>query len=149
LLRRCLGRVDEGVGCDRVGFRLIIHSNDGIDEGQIRRLGEDQDRVAPDSHRDKQRYSYLHAERIVFGSISGYVGTYNLDSKKTSYFEQIDEELIRGVTPLLSRSAAGTTKYTSPSATGTSASRIWAGTPKTTKCSASSGVTPTSSAPTP
>lgn len=53
-----------------------------------------------------------YSEKIVFGSISGYVGTFNLDTKKTSYFEQIDEELIRGVFDLKCRFVAKIQKYT-------------------------------------
>ena len=45
---------------------------------------------------DKRNYKFTE-ERVSFGSISGYVGYYDFDKKKTTYFEAINDELIRGV----------------------------------------------------
>jgi hypothetical protein len=63
-------------------------------------------------------------EKVLFGSISGYVGSFNLENKKTTYFDQIDEELIRGVGLFSSRFIPKMIKSTSPLGTGISESKI-------------------------
>ena len=42
-------------------------------------------------------YHLNHLEKVHFGSISGYIGYYDLENKKIHYFEPINEEIIRGV----------------------------------------------------
>ena len=76
----------------------------------------------------------VDAEKIVFGAISGYVGYYTLANKKTSYFEHIDEELIRGVARNPVRFTAATRRFISPSETGTFASKTSVGRLRTTRC---------------
>lgn len=69
-------------------------------------VGEDSHWGAPHRSRNRQRYPPVHLEKVLFGSISGYIGYYDLETKKVHYYEPINEEIIRGVLVLLFRYTA-------------------------------------------
>lgn len=61
-------------------------------------MGKNQNWLTIDCSLNWQMYNFnLPKDRVSFGSISGYVGYYDFDKKKTTYFEAINDELIRGV----------------------------------------------------
>jgi hypothetical protein len=78
-------------------YKAIIIQNDGPRQGEVSLLGQDTHRIAPDCSLNRRLYLLCNKDKVIFGAISGYVGSFSLETKKTTYFEHIDEELIRGV----------------------------------------------------
>ncbi len=77
--------IDKSIEFD-ISFEYKSINNAISPEHKVAILGKDPNRRALDSSIDRQAYFCFKIDRVSFGSISGYVGYYDLEKKKTTYF---------------------------------------------------------------